>query len=526
MDTFMDNLRYYALEPPALQMTLFVLVITLLYFYRKSQFKVFENIGVRGPTPNIIWGNTAEIFKLGAVEIEGKCIREYGKTFGLFNGPTPTLYITDADMIRDITIKQFEKFINRPRFPLANPYPVDLILFQMRDEQWRRVRTLLSPSFTTNKLKFTTQLMDKCAKRLSDVIANRVSNNQKVEFKELSEAMALDVIGNCFFGVECNTQMDDKDAFLLKVRAWMKYIFRIDIFLILVFLFPSWRPVLSYLKWTLRRGKLPSHDLVEMVKGVIAQRRQDPSTRRPDMLQLMIDSASDIKDGSLEENQEDEDQAKDYAKLTENEIIAQCFVFLFAGYETVSRSLAYIMYLLTINPDVQDKIYDEILEHFQGEDHLTYETIKHMTFLDMVVNESIRYLPATTGIFRECSQTCKLGDVTIPRGMTINIPTSQIQKDPELWPDPESFRPERFSSENKTKLPPYGMLTFGLGPRNCIGNRFSLLEIKMAIVRVLQKFKLLENKDTKSRFIYSPLAFPLPKPVDWRVFCDVERRQV
>uniref|UniRef100_A0A803T491 unspecific monooxygenase n=2 Tax=Anolis carolinensis TaxID=28377 RepID=A0A803T491_ANOCA len=120
-----------------------------------------------------------------------------------------------------------------------------------------------------------------------------------------------------------------------------------------------------------------------------------------------------------------------------------------------------------------------------------------MEYLDMVVNETLRLYPVGGRIERDCKNTVEINGVTIPKGTVIVIPTFPLHRDPEYWPEPEEFRPERFSKENKETQNPYVYLPFGAGPRNCIGMRFALLVVKVAIVVLLQKHTLRPCKETQ-----------------------------
>lgn len=93
--------------------------------------------------------------------------------------------------------------------------------------------------------------------------------------------------------------------------------------------------------------------------------------------------------------------------------------------------------------------------------------------------------------------------VHIPVGQLVFIPTYSIQHDPELFPNPEKFDPERFSDENKPKMQHYAYLPFGLGPRMCVGSRFALMEIKLLFYHFLQKFEIVPTKKTKNPLVYN-----------------------
>ncbi|XP_059717830.1 cytochrome P450 3A19-like isoform X2 [Haemorhous mexicanus] len=134
-----------------------------------------------------------------------------------------------------------------------------------------------------------------------------------------------------------------------------------------------------------------------------------------------------------------------------------------------------------------------------------------MEYLDMVVNESIWLYPAGGQLERVCKKTVELNGVTIPEGIVVLIPAFVLHRDLQYWPEPDEFRPERFSKENKEGIDPYTFLQFGASPRNCIGMRFAHLVVKVAVVVLLQNFSFRPCKDTPSPLVLDSKGFMQPK---------------
>ncbi len=158
-----------------------------------------------------------------------------------------------------------------------------------------------------------------------------------------------------------------------------------------------------------------------------------------------------------------------------------------------------------------------------------------MEYLDMVVNETMRLYPIANRIERISKASVEVNGVTIPKGTVVMVPTYALHRDPDLWSEPEAFKPERystglmqikvrmnpnvitwrnqlkifvnvsfrFSKENKDNIDPYAFLPFGAGPRNCIGMRFALLMMKLALVEILQNFSFVTCKETDVRRFFS-----------------------
>lgn len=134
--------------------------------------------------------------------------------------------------------------------------------------------------------------------------------------------------------------------------------------------------------------------------------------------------------------------------------------------------MSFALYELALNPDIQDKLADEIREKLsQNDDKLTYDLIQEMTYLDMVVSETLRKFPPVGNLFRQVTKPYTIPDTNIQLDTQsrVFIPVYAIHRDPQYYPDPEKFDPERFTPEKKAKMHPMVYMPFGEGPRNCIG---------------------------------------------------------
>jgi len=183
--------------------------------------------------------------------------------------------------------------------------------------------------------------------------------------------------------------------------------------------------------------------------------------------------------------------------LTHEEVLAQSIVFLLTGFDTTANTLSFIGYLLALYTDCQDKLLAEIDNVMAGQEHVTFDVIKKMPYLDMCVSETLRMYPAGARVDRVSSEHTTINGVVIPKGMVVGIPIYALHNDPEFWPEPEKFNPERFLPEAKEARNPYCYMPFGMGPRHCIGMRLALIEIKLALVHVLRKFRFVVCEETQ-----------------------------
>lgn len=237
--------------------------------------------------------------------------------------------------------------------------------------------------------------------------------------------------------------------------------------------------------------------------------REEQGIVRLDMIQLLMEA----KKGSLNKEEEikvdtglstakenyfDKIQNSKKLEITEEDIIAQALIFFFAGFDSVSTLMCFMAYELAVNPDIQKRLRHEVLSTYQEcNGNLTYEVLMKMKYMDMVVSETLRKWPNSIATDRYSIKPYTVYPETpeekllkLPDKSVIWIPIFGIHRDPKFYPEPDRFDPERFNDENKDSIKPYTYLPFGVGPRNCIGSRFALLETKIIMFHLLLKMDI------------------------------------
>ena len=303
--------------------------------------------------------------------------------------------------------------------------------------------------------------------------------DQSVNMLDWFNKLTLEVILSTAFGVDANIQMGENTKTLEKAKALLE----VPSIVRLIARLPFGKLLLQIISSI--RGN-PATYLGSVVKEIIKSRRQQGVTGRKDLLHLMMTA-------------NEETTVEGVSKLSDEEIVAQSITFLLAGYETSSNTLSFLLYHLALNPDVQDKLRTEIKEAVESnaKRKSLYELAQNMEYLDCVIKESQRLCPAVPQVNRECCEDYDLNGIHIPAGTEILIPIYVLHHDPDAWQDPEKFDPERFRGPAKDARHAFQFLPFGAGPRNCIGMRFALMELKMALVRILMKYKFVASPETQ-----------------------------
>ncbi|KAM6054308.1 cytochrome P450 3A9-like [Chlamydotis macqueenii] len=482
---------------------LLLIFLALVLAYGIWPFGFFKKLGIPGPRPLPFFGTSLE-YRKGFLDFDNECFQKYGKVWGIYDGRQPAVVVLDTQIIKSVLVKDcYSTFTNRRHFELAGVLRNAVSLAE--DEQWKRIRTVLSPTFTSGKLKEMFPIMKHYGEALMRNVQKQVEKDNVLPIKDILGSYSMDVVTSTSFGVNIDSMNNPKDPFVKEMQKLVKFDFFNLVFLV-AFACPFLIPLMAKMNVSI----FPN-DAVDFFMRSISKIKQDREKEthkgRVDFLQLMLESRNSTSQGSNEEN-------NSYKALSDIEILSQAFIFIFAGYEPTSNVLCYLAYEIAMHPDVQQKLVDEIDTVLPNKAPLTYEALMQLEYLDMALNETLRLFPLGGRLERVSKKDVEINGVTIPKGTLVIIPTYTLHHNPEYWPNPEEFRPERFSKENKDAIDPYTYLPFGAGPRNCIGMRFALLTMKVAITILLQHFTFQTCKETPNPLKLSSIGFLKPeKPI-------------
>jgi cytochrome P450 family 6 len=247
----------------------------------------------------------------------------------------------------------------------------------------------------------------------------------------------------------------------------------------------------------------------------IVEYREKNNIIRHDFLNLLIKLKNEgFIPPDKDENVNAEVEEVKIKKLTMKEIAAQSFVFFLASYETASAPLAFCIYELAKNPKIQQKVHDEIDKTFNGVD-MTYDSVKSLKYLECCILETLRKYAVVPLLSRRCTADYKIPntDLIIPKGTELQIPSMFVQRDEDYFEQPLEFRPERFidSANGQSKGKGITYMTFGDGPRHCIGMRMAKLNLSVGLTSLLAKFKfeLVDERLYKNEVEFDRKQFPL-----------------
>ncbi|KAF2887244.1 hypothetical protein ILUMI_18929 [Ignelater luminosus] len=445
---------------------------------------------------------------------------------GIFGFRQPQLLLRDPELIKQITIKDFDYFMDRTNQISEQVDPIfSKILVALSGQKWRDMRAVLSPSFTSNKMKFMFQLISECAEKFTEYFEKQSDKVVSVEMKEMFTRFTNDAIATTAFGVTVDSLNEKNNEFYLMGQEFSN----VGGARALRFVGYSVFPALMRL---LRISMFPSSftDFFRCIIKETIEVREKHGTVRPDMIHLLLQTRAGK---SLKEDDHNVDEIgfavvdepstvkaeiqSRKTPLTDDEITAQALLFFSAGFETTATLSCFMSYELAVNPDIQEilqKEIDEALDKCNGK--ITYDVLLGMKYMDMVVSETLRKWPPGIALERRCVNNYTLQPVlpdeeplVIEKGISVLISIVGIHHDPKYFPDPDKFNPERFSEENKPNIVPGSYLPFGAGPRSCIASRFALMKAKILFFHILAKFDIVTTEKTPIPLVLSRKKFVL-----------------
>lgn len=358
----------------------------VLYIYFIYSFSYWKKKGVAYVEPSFPFGNFGDVLLqrnstgLGFQNIYNKlegC--EFGGAYILSR---PALVVREPEMIKSILVKDFVHFHDRGVYFDEKDDPLSAHLFMLTGQKWRNLRTKLTPTFTSGKIKMMFPILVDCSNELRDHVELSAASGDTVEIKDMLAKFSTDVIALFAFGIQCNC-LQNPDA---EFRNWGRKIFQTS-------LKTSIRDLVSFTSPNLASIlKIPfvppdvTQYLKEMVKETIKYRESNNVTRN-DFMQLLIQMKSK---GTLDVKKEicdatDLQSGKDVG-LTLDEIAAQVFVFFAAGFETSSSTMSFCLYELALNPHIQERVRKEIDAVLKKHgDEITYEAVQEMEYLDKTI---------------------------------------------------------------------------------------------------------------------------------------------
>lgn len=361
-----------------------ILLLALGYTFVRRKYSIWESQGVPFIPPKFPYGSIGGMGKDYHISEFGQKYYEEGKGkhqfIGFYNILETGAVICDLDLLKTITIKDFNYFHDRGMYYNEKHDPLSANLFNLDGDKWKMLRSKLTPTFTSGRMKSMFPTIKTVVLELKDLMEELNAEGPDIEMREILHRYTTDTIGTVAFGIDCNSLKNPNSefrdignkSFISRQRTYVQYL----------------KVYMKGLARVLGIRHFPK-EVTDFFTNVVRETidfREKNSVQRNDFVNLLMQ----LKDkGRLDD---DPDVTEKVGQVTFNEIAAQAFVFFLAGFETSSTTMSYCLYELAKNPDVQDKVRAHVLEVLEQHDgELSYDALNDLKYLDQVIKGLFRH---------------------------------------------------------------------------------------------------------------------------------------
>ncbi|KAK7862844.1 hypothetical protein R5R35_000856 [Gryllus longicercus] len=509
-----------------------------LYAYVTRHFGYWRRRGVPFLRPLPVAGNLKDVLlfrkHVGDVLHEVYTQMKELPYMGLFFYDAPVFFIKDAELFKNIVTNDFEYFQDRGFSPVKADLVFSETLFARKGDRWKDLRLKLNPAFTVTKLKRFYVLLQQKASNLDHYFDDAARKGEPCDVANACARYTMDAIATVGFGIETTALTDDNDPLHRLLRNIFVYS--------KLYLHASLATFVDMQLLRLLRLSLVPAPLAAFLRSTIwaaARERERTGTlgARRDILDLLLELRDKGRIAADEDTADGGDSGKRIADdcngrsavengtagndkgagSIENDmdgdvLIAQAFSVFSAGFDTTSSTMSFALYHLAKDQDIQDRLRRELQKVLHDNDGiLTYDALQSVEYLDMIFSETLRLYPNLPFLDRTCTKNYNIPgtDIVIEKGVPVFGSLYGIQRDPEFFPDPDRFDPERFSAEKKANIPKSCFVPFGGGPRKCIGFKLAYLQGKLGLAHLILNYKFWPCAATPSKMEYNLHSFLL-----------------
>ncbi|XP_053315055.1 cytochrome P450 4V2 [Spea bombifrons] len=401
--------------------------------------------------------------------------------FKLWIGPIPFIILYHAENVEPIlsTSKHMDKSF---AYKFLHPW-LGKGLLTSTGEKWRSRRKMITPTFHFSILSEFLEVMNEQSKVLVEKLRKHADKESFNCFMNIT-LCALDIICETAMGTKIHAQSNQDSDYVRAIYEMSDMVHRRQK---MPWLWPDF--VFS----NLRIGKRHDANLKilhsftdktileraeEMKNSNCSPSTTDSETEKPKKRSAFLDMLLQARD--------DAGNAMSHMDIRE-----EVDTFMFEGHDTTAAALNWSLFLLGSHPEAQRKVHKELDDTFGKSDRpVTTDDLKKLRYLEAVIKEALRLYPSVPFFARTITEDCTIRDFKVPKGVNVVIVPYALHRDPEWFPEPEEFKPERFLPENASGRNPYAYIPFSAGLRNCIGQRFALMEEKVVLSSILRNFSV------------------------------------
>ncbi len=406
----------------------------------------------------------------------------YGDLVTLSVKPALVYLVNHPDLIRDVVVTYHQRLDRGPNTEVMKLLTGNGLITAMGSDHLRQ-RRLIQPSLHRNRIDPFAETMQSYAQaHQADWI-----DGQRVDLGRELSLLTLRIVVKTLFGTDLADEVRRIGAAFALSNNYITTRANQP---------PRMRKLLHRLPVPYSvRFKRARADLDKIIYGLIAQRRES-ANQGDDLLSLLMNARFEDEEGGSD------------ARLSDEQVRDETVTMFAAGHETTAVTLIWTWYLLATNPEMQSRFHAE-LDDVIGDRPATLDDLPNLTFMDRVLTEALRLYPPIWFWGRMAFQPFDLGGYHIPAGAFLLAPQLIAQRDPRWFEDPLEFRPDRWTAEFRESLPQFAYYPFGGGPRRCIGDGFAMMEAKLIMATLGQRWKMRHDPRHDPRML--PLISLRPK---------------
>lgn len=442
-----------------------VIILVSLYYTYTFLLSVRKLKKFRGPRALPFIGNCYDPETIVLTKFFTRCRKTYGKVFRFFGLSMPFVVICEPEMIRRI-LTDTKAFPKGDMYSRSFGYIFGLGLVTSDGERHKKDRGAFSKYFVrTNVATLCPMMNQKCLEIFEQRIEKNVTKDRftSIDIENICAPLALRVFSQFCTGRDLYQHDEKREATICKVVSEGSYMVAACMTLQL--------PQFPLFPWT-RKLDLVRNEIGKDITTLVDSKRLEMSK---------LDPADTSHDDCITQMIKD--------NVSERDMFFHFITLMCAGHDTTAFFSSYCLYVLAQYPDVQERLRKEVFRIMGDRREITADDVTLMTYMKCVMQETLRLFAIIPNLSRHCVDEYEFKDfnITIPAGTNVIIPMGIVNRDPEIWPNPQEFNPDRFEGTEMT-CAKKGFFPFGYGSRVCIGNSLAQLESSIFIAHLLMLY--------------------------------------
>lgn len=408
-----------------------------------------------GPEGNFLLGNMREFNANTLAFLD--YVSTYGDIASIRFGPFRLYFVNHPELAREVLVAQASKFRKATVLKRALQDVIGDNIFTGDGEFWKRQRRLMQPAFHSKRIGAYADTMVAYTQRMM----NDWEDGAEIDVDHAMTSLTMQIVTKTLFDADVSEESAAAGEAMTTLFSVVNRRFEVLLSL------PTWVPTVDNRAVHAARAQIES-----IIRRIIEERRHSGEDHG-DLLSMLL--MAEDEDGS---------------RMDEHQILREAITIFGAGHETTANTMIWTWYLLSQYQYVMARLQQEVDEVLEGRAPKLTD-LENLPYTEMIIKESMRLYPPAWAVSRDTAAAVELGGYVLPPNSPVMIPIWNIHHDARWFPHPLRFEPERFSAERESNIERYAYIPFGAGPRVCIGNSFAMMEARLILATIAQRFDFL-----------------------------------